>query len=396
MIFSAIPIVIAYFLLFSIPPGLSGAALFAYAFTALFAVRIGLSGFIVPYVALGAELSDDYAERSTIVAARVLFSVLAGTAAAFLAYGVFMKGPGGQMHREVYPPFAMSSCAIVILGATISAFGTLGARHRLHAAAPGQGAALGRFLAEIAEVFRNRSFRTLFITCLIFFAASGAAGALTLHANTYFWKLPTPAILVISLTGTFGVFIGVFVVAFVARLLEKKSMAVVGLSVIGLCQFFPVVLQLSGLIPPGAAVIALMTSAFLAGIGISAALIGFQSMMADAADEHEHLFGARREGLYFAGISLSVKASSGVGALLAGIGLDLIGFPHGLGGAGGAHIVIPDETVRNLGLIYGPAAALMTCAAVIVLLGYRLGKMEHANIRDALAVRREEKAAAGS
>ena len=73
-----------------------------------------------------------------------------------------------------------------------------------------------------------------------------------------------------------------------------------------------------------------MIPSFLGGIGASAALIGFQSMMADAADEHEILFGARREGLYFAGISLSAKASSGIGALIAGLVLDLIGFPHGL------------------------------------------------------------------
>jgi GPH family glycoside/pentoside/hexuronide:cation symporter len=178
--------------------------------------------------------------------------------------------------------------------------------------------------------------------------------------------------------------------------LEKRWIAMIGIGLIGISQFVPAALKVIGLIGPGAEVATLMTAGACAGVGASCSLIGFQSMMADAADEHEHLFGARREGLYFAGISLSVKASSGVGALLAGIGLDLIGFPHGLGGAGGAHIVIPDETVRNLGLIYGPAAALMTCAAVIVLLGYRLGKMEHANIRDALAVRREEKAAAGS
>lgn len=37
------------------------------------------------------------------------------------------------------------------------------------------------------------------------------------------------------------------------------------------------------------------------GTVMAMAAIAFASMMADAADEHEHLFGARREGLYFAG-----------------------------------------------------------------------------------------------
>jgi GPH family glycoside/pentoside/hexuronide:cation symporter len=149
-----------------------------------------------------------------------------------------------------------------------------------------------------------------------------------------------------------------------------------------------VLLQLGGLIPHGGATITLMISTGLGGVGASAALIGFQSMMADAADEHEHLFGARREGLYFAGISLSAKASSGVGALIAGIVLDVIGFPHGLADSGAAVHAIPAEVVRNLALFHGPGAALITGACVAMLLRYRRGRDDHDQIRDALILRR--------
>src|SRR5580693_7664465 len=139
MIASAAPIALAFVMLFSIPRSLTGVGLFAYALAALLTVRIGISGFNVPYIALGAELSDDYAERSTIVASRVLFSVLAGAVATFLAYGVFMKGHGGQTHREVYTPFALSCAALVLLGAAASSLGTLSARGRLHAAPTAKG-----------------------------------------------------------------------------------------------------------------------------------------------------------------------------------------------------------------------------------------------------------------
>jgi GPH family glycoside/pentoside/hexuronide:cation symporter len=116
-------------------------------------------------------------------------------------------------------------------------------------------------------------------------------------------------------------------------------------------------------------------------------------MMADAADEHEHLFGARREGLYFAGITLSAKASSGIGALIAGVVLDLIGFPHGVGGQGLAHAAaIPAHTIRDLGLAYGPGASVLTAFSVLTLLTYRRGKREHDEVREALLRRREEAA----
>ena len=90
MLGAAVPIAVGFGLLFSIPTALSGMGLFIYVLTMLMIVRIGLSFFQVPYIALGAELSDDYSERSTIVASRVLFTVVAGVSAAVLAYGVFL------------------------------------------------------------------------------------------------------------------------------------------------------------------------------------------------------------------------------------------------------------------------------------------------------------------
>jgi GPH family glycoside/pentoside/hexuronide:cation symporter len=389
MIASIIPIVLAFAMLFSVPVGLHGFGLFAYALVMLLAVRIGLSAFGIPYIALGAEISDDYAERSTIVAARVLFTVIAGVVAAFLAYGVFMRGAGGQTHRDAYPPFAWTCGALVFFGGALSSFGTLGMRGRLHAAPARQGAAMGRLVAEVIEVFKNPSFRILFFACLILFVALGAAGALTLHANTYFWLLTNPQILVITLTASLGVLVGVFVAGFISRTLEKRTVALLGIGLIGVCQLLPALLKVAGLIPAGGNVPTLLIASFLGGIGSSAALIGFQSMMADAADEHEILFGARREGLYFAGISLSVKASSGIGALIAGLILDLIGFPHGLPPAAMVLHAIPPGAVRDLGLFYGPGASVLTAVCMLTLARYRRGKADQEEVRDALIARRE-------
>jgi len=386
---SAIPIVLAFYMLFSIPAGLSGLALFAWTLVAVMAVRIGLSGFTVPYIALGAELSDDYAERSVIVASRVLFSVLAPLIGAFLAFGVFMKGVGGQTHRDAYPPFALGCGAIVLLAAALSTLGTLRSRGRLHAAPVAKGEPLGRLAAEVVEVFGNPSFRVLFLACLILFVGLGAATSLTLHANTYFWRIPSRAILIITYSYAGGLLSGVFVAGFLGRFLEKRTIALGGISLLGLCQLLPAALKVAGVIPPAAYVPVLMLSHGLAGVGASFSLIGFQSMMADAADEHEHLFGARREGLYFAGISLSAKASSGVGALIAGLVLDIIGFPHGLGPGAAAAQAISAEAIRNLGLLYGPGASMITGLAVVTLLGYRRGRADHARIREALDRRRE-------
>ncbi len=390
MLSALAPILIGLGLLFSVPEGIKGWALFGYALATLFAARIALSFFIVPYMGLGAELSDDYAERSTIVASRVVFSVMIGLVMAILASGVFLGGPHGQYFRPGYAYLAWAGGGIALVGGLISSLGTLGQRGRLHQAPTDQRGNLANFPVELAEVFRNSSFRWLFFTCLIFFVATGAAAALGLYATSFFWKLFGKQLLPLGLAAAPAGLFGVFFAGFLARFMEKRSMAMVGLGLIGVAQAFPVTLRLTGVIGLDAAVPTLSAAVALAAVGAAVALIGFQSMMADAADEHEHLFFARREGLYFAGITTSAKASSGVGAFIAGVVLDLIHFPHGAAAtAASAHI--PTETIRNLGLAYGPGAAVFTAIAIAVLFGYKLNKAGHAQLREELDQRRAGK-----
>lgn len=386
MLAAAAPIAVGFGLLFSIPIGLTGMALFAYALAMLLVVRIGLSFFTVPYVALGAELSDDYAERSTIVAARVLFTVVAGLGAAYLAFGVFLSGQDGQLNRAAYTPYAWTIAGVAFAAAAVSTLGTLGSRGRLHAALPSQ--EKSRFLSELAEVFKNRSFNILFGGCLTLFVGLGVGGSLGLHTNTYFWRLQPAQILAVTLVSSVGTFLGVFIAAGLSRVLEKRAIALIGIGLIGVGQLVPTLLKVFGLITHTAELTTLIIFALATGIGAGCALIGFQSMMADAADEHEHLFGARREGLYFAGIGFSSKASSGLGAMIAGLILDLIHFPHGVSGAATTHLVVPPDTVLKLALIGGPGASVITALCIAILTLYKRGRREHEEIREALDSRR--------
>ena len=53
------------------------------------------------------------------------------------------------------------------------------------------------------------------------------------------------------------------------------------------------------------------------------------SMIADVTDEHELRTGKRQEGLLFAASAFLIKASSGIGVLVAGIALDQAGISEG-------------------------------------------------------------------
>ncbi|MBV9418828.1 MAG: MFS transporter, partial [Alphaproteobacteria bacterium] len=102
----------------------------------------------------------------------------------------------------------------------------------------------------------------------------------------------------------------------------------------------------------------------------------------------ELLFGARREGLYFAGLSFSTKAASGLGGLISGVALSLIGFPADLASKGGdkAHIAL--STINDLGLVYGIVPGAMTTACIVFTILYRIDRKAHAEIQAKLQARR--------
>jgi len=388
MIASLVMIFLGLGLLFSLPRNLHDLPLFFYATTIALLFRFGLSVYIVPYTALGAELTDDYADRSSVVGWRTFYSVFATLLPLILGYFVFLAGPKIYDHAA-YIPFGWICAAVMTAFAAVAAFGTLGARNRLHRATPSSDHPLRRLWREVIEVFRNRSFLVLFATVLIFFVAQGTASALTLHGSKFFWKLDTPQILLLAVVLLAGVLAGLPAVWLSAAKVEKRTMVIWSLFYIVVSQAgFPVA-HILGLIPAGAAVVPILAINYvLAGIAISYLTVGFQSMMADAADEHELRFGARREGLYFAGLSFSAKAASGLGTFIAGLALGIIGFPADLAAKGGDTVPIAASTIEHLGLMYGIVPGTLTFICVILSIFYRIDRAAHARIQSELAARR--------
>jgi len=388
MIAAALPITLGFGLLFTIPASFSGIALFVYATGVLLCMRFGLSAFVVPYMAMGGELTDDFHERSVVVAFRHAFGIIAGFLPLLIGLPLFLKG-GNVLIREAYIPYAWTCAMIVLAGAALSSFGSLGIRHRLHI--PTEANLRGKnFFREVAEVFRNRSFLILFSALVIFFIAQGLAGVLALDSALFFWKLPTGTISLLQLAVPFGSAIGIPIILTLARRLEKRTITLGGQLGFCLAQLTLPLLRIGGLLPPNGQ---LLTSILIAnyvfvGITVTALVIGFQSMMADAADEHDFLFGARREGIYFAGLSFSVKLTAAVGVLLGGNARDLIGLPTSIARHGGMNVHLSAETVRNLGLVSGPVPALITMTCIWITWHYRIDRKRHAEIKKVLDERR--------
>jgi glycoside/pentoside/hexuronide:cation symporter, GPH family len=388
-------VAVLFVAIFSLPKGLGTPLLFAYVTALSVLLRIAMSLFILPYQAVGAELSEDYTERSAIMAWRWGLAMIGTLVAVVLGFGVFFAGTNGTTHRAAYTPFALTLAVIFIIGGLISARTVGRTLDRQHPPVASEGGLHVRVWRELGEVFRNRSFRILFGSALLFFSALGTHATLGLHTNTFFWHLTSPQTQTVTLAVFAGLLFGAPLTAPLLKWLEKRTVLIVGLIGLAASETVPASLRLLGLFPFQGDTLMWILSAivFIGGVLMAAGSIAFSSMMADAADEHEHLFGARREGLYFAGWAFASKAATGMGALIAGSVLQLVAFPTDLAARGGAAAVLPNATINALGFFYGPGAGILYTAAILSALLYRLDAKSHAAIISDLTERRAAAAA---
>lgn len=387
---SIVPIALSFALVFSIPPSVTGFSLFCYVVFLMLILRVGLSFFYLPYLAIGAEISDDYHERSSIVGYRLCCSAVGAFACLYLGLGGLSANPAAMLQRSNYQRFGWVMAAALIVIGLGAALGTLRQIPRLHQGQRRSGTPILQLVRELREIFHNSSFVSLFLCCLVFFVAQGTAAVLALDANGYFWHLSAGVNQAVLLTLVLSPILGMPIARLLQNAVEKRTISIGGALVFAACQFYPPLLRIYGLLPNDFKYIGplLVVNAAVSAIGLVVSSIAFQSMMADAADHHEYLFGVRREAMFLSGVTFSVKAASGLGSLIAGVALDAIHFPANIASLGlSPHL--PIATVHGLGWISGPLPAVLTALCTLPLLIYSLDQEKYRAIKQALSERRK-------
>lgn len=384
---------LALIALLSPPPGLNGLSLFLWLVGSKAAFRGAASVFNLPYAALGAEMAGGYVERASIAAYRAIMGNVAALAITAVALGGFFAGEGGLQIRAHYPPFGVAMGVVMLVAGLVATAGVWAYARRLPQPTTAPHTLVGGLASGLPEVFRNGSFRSLFACNVLFWIAAGLNGALGNHAYTFVWKMRPEQIQYVSYSYYAAILLGVPVARMALARLEKKTVLLLGLA--GLIGSFTFVhgLRAAGLIHPTGetAKLILMVNVLFAGLGVALLSVTAPAMMADAADEHEMLFGHRREGLYFAGLGFAAKAASGLGQVAAGFALDALRFPKAAGLA--VHAEVPEHVLRLLILAWGPLAALFAVGAGLALAGYHLSRSKHGEMAVALRRKREAEAA---
>lgn len=314
-----------------------------------------VSCFNMPYQSLGAEMSPDYEERTSVFAWRGGMQKLAEIgnfgAAAFITMAVF--GGNTLMGAKV---FSIIIGALMICAAVTVFFGT---RERYYAKAATETNRVG-LIETFTGALKCKPFRVQLIMAIAYGTCTSMIGTLGLYTTVYYvcggdwavggrWNLAMGASMV--LVG----FLGVPFFSSVAHRKGKKfaMQMVLGLSILAYAATWV-------LYDPARPWLQLVTSGFnaftMAGFWMLYGAIG-----ADVMDYDELESGKRREGAFSACGSYLIKIGLAIGMGASGFVLKWSGFDEKLGGAQSDHTL----TMMRVFLAVIPILGLLLAFAAL-------------------------------
>jgi glycoside/pentoside/hexuronide:cation symporter, GPH family len=370
---SALPVAFVYFFLWN-PPELSEFGLFLYLTVASILVRFFITLYEIPSSAIVAELTDDYDERTRMLGYRYMMGWYGGLAMAVLNWGVFMVawGAAESTTYEVYGSLGAIVMLVAILGSSAGLH-----RYIPYLQPPPQRASyrLWDLLGDLKQTLANRNFAALFFAGLFAAIGAGVATNFDTYIITHFWEFdPSQWRWVIGSLFVSAVLPLYFAPKITARWDKKRSaMGIYGFQIV--FSALPILLRLADWFPgndspwlfPIIWCHTIINVAVIVTFGVVQS-----SMLADIVEHSQMSTGRREEGLFFASRSFAQKATSGVGAFIAGVALDLIAFPRGA-----APGTVDPDTIWNLGFIDGPVLMLFYLMALLSIGFYRITRGGH-------------------
>jgi Na+/melibiose symporter-like transporter len=365
----------SFIAVFNPPSGLSTGPLFAWLMVTSFCLRTSNSLFMVPYYALGAELTQNYHERTSISGYRV-GTVLAGTlltiGAAFLVFlpNNAATGMDAKFAPEGYASMGVAFGVVMIAAGLVATFGTLHERPRLPSSSSGPGRRLD-LRRTLLSTLSDRSFRVLVFSSALFAMATAINAALGMHFLTYHARIEASQGFTLFFVALYvGAIAGVFVWVRVTKWIEKSHVYAATTLVTALVISSGYWLVGEGRpFGTGHSSVVIVVNA-LAGFFGAATAVLVPSMMADVTAHDEVHTGRRRDGVFFGIYSFGQQFSSGLAVLIAGVLVD-----H-FAGLVPAQAAQSAATVERLAMISNLLPAVILAGAGVIALRYRLTRQE--------------------
>ncbi len=361
MIAFALPLAVSFVALWAPPQALSDTGLLIWAGVSIFAFSTAVTGFGMPYGALGAELSTDYHERTRIFT----WSKIAGSSGGLLGLAALAPLIAGGADQRMQVPLLALGVALVSLPLT----GFSVARLRERPENWGRGPRSP--WSALRDVWQNPHARPLLGAALLGTLGGACAKLAVPYACQY----------VLGDLDLMPVVLVAYVVPLIlaqplwlplSRRFDKRAvwMGACIVQALGLGGFF-----FATSIPfPALFVLIALAGACDGGTSVLAL-----SIKADVIDADELATGERKEGAYFAMWGLAMKTSFGLAIFLVGFVLQAAGFVAGAAQSDTALLAI-----GGLQAVMPFVFLLLSCLCMTRL---RLNASEHRRIREALAAR---------
>ena len=334
--------------------------------------------FCIPYTAVGFEMTNDYDERSRVLAWRMYIGLGASMTVPWLYYFCTLPIFGG----DVASGARWVSIAVGVIIIITGIIPAIVAREKEDA----QSQETIRIVEAIKYTMTNKSFMIMLVAYIIILIGLFSAGGMSMFLFIYyvFDGAKEAAGKLQGILGTLGgivSYISMFVVIAVSTRFEKKNAMILGLIFVIIGTF----LTWFTMDPrwPYAQII----TTVICMLGFQGCWLMIDSMTADICDEDELKTGLRREGMFSAVKGFAQKAGIAATGITGGLILTLSGFDQNTAGTIG---ITHDVAIKMKSLFVG-VQLVGFLFGIIIFLFYGITRKKAEETRRILDERHAEK-----
>jgi Na+/melibiose symporter-like transporter len=400
MFAAAFPLALCFYLMYQPPSGLEEYQLFLWFTVTMVGMRLAKTFYLVPHNALGAELTDDYNERTSIFGWNYITGMLGGIAAAVVTlYVIFPSTPdfeNGLLDGSRYELLATYGALFILIVVLLCTFLTADQIPYLHAkknlvyaVKRSYSQATRDTWLNMRALLKNRSYLAVCSCWLILAISGGVLGVMGTYAFIYAFEFSTEQMAIRSFVMLPGAFLAIGFSAYLTKLFDKKLTVVYNIIAACFLIGLPFTLRLIGWFPDNDSqwlLFAFFGIWVLGYIALPVVPIVIDSQLVDIADEHELNTGNRSEGLIFSVRTFAIKLTGGLGGLLGGFGLEIIGFPENA-----SVETLSQDVINGLLFMHGPLYWIIVYAGLGFAMMYKIDRNRHAEILSALELNRSSK-----
>jgi GPH family glycoside/pentoside/hexuronide:cation symporter len=347
----------AFVLVFTVPA--QGSELFtaAYLLALMILLSLGYATFTVPYLAVAAETTRTYDERTSIMAWRVVFVLLGSLVGTAVAPAI--ATPSGVGTRATFTTMALALGGVILVSSLWCFWGTRRATfYDPDGASPGLGEQLRIALA-------NQPFVVLSLAKLLQLVGVASVITCALYLTRYVLDIGGLQVALFFLTMTLASTAAVPLWWWLARRFGKKQAYIAAVLLYALTAL---TWLLAGRVETTPDLVLAFGRAVLLGVGSGGLILLGVSMLPDTIEYDRLSSGARREGIFTGLWSAVEKGATAVGGLLIGLVLEVMGFVESTGEV----VAQPDSALAGIVLGASVLPAFFMLASLPLLARYPL------------------------